>query len=567
MQQGPGARPEAGLQALGVRWIVDSMVDAAGQSTIASVRYRVLLPARALAARGHHTELVPLQELRAGQGLGWQGIQVLVIAKLFLDPDLTRFAGHSALLLQAARDAQAAGVTVVADINDDHFAKPVVGEHWKSLAALADVCIVGSTAMGATVAQHTDRPVVPVGDPTGSPKGHPRVYADRVGGLMTRLFRKEPLKLVWYGASDNVPAMAQWAQFLGAAWDEPPLQITLVTRPHPVVDALCSDFNRRCGKRAGIAFTEWSEAAQWAAVDAADVVLIPSDPADPRKAVKTANRLVDALHAGRHVIASPLPSYLPYADHATLTANPVQALHDYLNDPAGVRERIARGQAAVERDWGLEAVAQEWLAVFRRGHTAAGTESRRVVAAAPGPGPVEPPRAPIRLNLGCGDKILEGYVNVDVVEARAGHRPDVLSDLRDLSVFPDGHADEVMAIHVVEHFWRWEVEAVLREWVRVLRPGGELVLECPNLEAACAEFLRDPDAASGPGPEGQRSMWVFYGDPAWRDPLMVHRWGYTPRSLARLLEAIGLVEVHQAPAQFKLREPRDMRVVARKPVQ
>lgn len=60
-------------------------------------------------------------------------------------------------------------------------------------------------------------------------------------------------------------------------------------------------------------------------------------------------------------------------------------------------------------------------------------------------------------------------------------------------------------------------------------------------------------------------MWVFYGDPAWRDPLMVHRWGYTPRSLAAVMAEAGLVNIRQEPAQFKLREPRDMRIVGEKP--
>lgn len=171
----------------------------------------------------------------------------------------------------------------------------------------------------------------------------------------------------------------------------------------------------------------------------------------------------------------------------------------------------------------------------------------------------------IRLNLGCGDKILPGYINVDVAEVRAGHRPDVLCDLRELKPFANASVDEILAVHVVEHFWRWEVVAILREWARTLKPGGRMILECPNLISACAEFLRDPDNASGPGPEGQRSMWVFYGDPRWQDPLMVHRWGYTPRSLAMVMAEAGLVNLRQEPAQFKLREPRDMRIVGEKP--
>jgi predicted SAM-dependent methyltransferase len=62
----------------------------------------------------------------------------------------------------------------------------------------------------------------------------------------------------------------------------------------------------------------------------------------------------------------------------------------------------------------------------------------------------------MKLNLGCGDKILPGYVNVDVAPSRAGRPPDVLCDLRSLGPFEDASADEVLAVHVVEHFWRWK---------------------------------------------------------------------------------------------------------------
>jgi SAM-dependent methyltransferase len=173
----------------------------------------------------------------------------------------------------------------------------------------------------------------------------------------------------------------------------------------------------------------------------------------------------------------------------------------------------------------------------------------------------------MKLNLGCGDKILPGYVNVDVAHERAGKQPDVICDVRSLENFENNYADEILAVHVVEHFWRWEVESILKEWVRVLKPGGKMILECPNLKSACEELLRNPEMAALPGPEGQRAMWVFYGDPRWTDPLMVHRWGYTPLSLAQIMHLAGLVELRQEPAQFKLREPRDMRITGLKPVE
>ncbi len=166
----------------------------------------------------------------------------------------------------------------------------------------------------------------------------------------------------------------------------------------------------------------------------------------------------------------------------------------------------------------------------------------------------------IKLNLGCGDKILDGYINVDVANERAGKQPDVICDIRNLDNFSDNYADEILAVHVIEHFWRWEVIQILKEWVRILKPGGKMILECPNLKSACEEFLKDPDLNSGPGQEGQRTMWVFYGDPRWNDPLMVHRWGYTPLSLAKVMHEAGLRDLRQEAAQFKLREPRDMRI-------
>lgn len=172
---------------------------------------------------------------------------------------------------------------------------------------------------------------------------------------------------------------------------------------------------------------------------------------------------------------------------------------------------------------------------------------------------------PIRLNLGCGDMLLPGYVNVDVATERRGHQPDVCCDIRDLSAFADNHADEVMAIHVIEHFYHWEVVDLLKEWVRVLKPGGQLVLECPNLISACEALLKDPEVASRPGTEGNRSMWCFYGDPSWKDPLMCHRWLYTPQSLAQVMHEAGLRELSQQVPLFKARHPRDMRIVGVKP--
>lgn len=171
----------------------------------------------------------------------------------------------------------------------------------------------------------------------------------------------------------------------------------------------------------------------------------------------------------------------------------------------------------------------------------------------------------MKLNLGCGDKHLDGYTNVDIVESRLGNTPDVICDIRDLKPFESDSAEEVLAVHVIEHMVRWEVVGVLSEWFRVLRSGGKLVLETPNLLSACKALLENPLKGARPGKEGQLTMWPLYGDPSWKDEHMMHKWLYTPQSLAEVMHEAGFREIRQKPAQFKLREPRDMRLEAIKP--
>lgn len=170
----------------------------------------------------------------------------------------------------------------------------------------------------------------------------------------------------------------------------------------------------------------------------------------------------------------------------------------------------------------------------------------------------------VRLNLGCGDKILPGYINVDFAESRKGNKPDVIADLRAMTFGPE-YADEILSVHVIEHFYPWEAEALLQHWRTILKPGGLVVLECPNILTAAEMLLKDADrAARAEGKDGQLAMWPLYGDPGWKDPLMCHRWGYTPTTLKDLLERCGFTNVRQEPAVFKQQDPRDMRVVGEK---
>jgi SAM-dependent methyltransferase len=81
----------------------------------------------------------------------------------------------------------------------------------------------------------------------------------------------------------------------------------------------------------------------------------------------------------------------------------------------------------------------------------------------------------LRLNLGCGQHPLPGYVNVDVV---AGPGVDLVQDL-DVVPWPwsDNTVDEIVASNVLEHIIRFDV--VWSEIHRILRVGGTIHITVP----------------------------------------------------------------------------------------
>lgn len=90
----------------------------------------------------------------------------------------------------------------------------------------------------------------------------------------------------------------------------------------------------------------------------------------------------------------------------------------------------------------------------------------------------------IKLHLGCGKIRLPGYVNVDI---QPGSAVDRVADLRALP-WEDASVDMVYSCAAIEHFGRREWIGVLREWARVLKPGGLLRLSTADFEAAIARY-------------------------------------------------------------------------------
>jgi predicted SAM-dependent methyltransferase len=137
----------------------------------------------------------------------------------------------------------------------------------------------------------------------------------------------------------------------------------------------------------------------------------------------------------------------------------------------------------------------------------------------------------IKLHLGCGKKRLPGYINVDILDADS---VDVRADLRALP-WATGTVDLVYSCAAIEHFGRREWRDVLKEWARILKPGGLLRLSTADFDACVARYQEaaNIDELLGLIVGGQKDDYDWHG--------MIFNY----KSLAAGLEEAGFTNVRR----------------------
>jgi len=91
----------------------------------------------------------------------------------------------------------------------------------------------------------------------------------------------------------------------------------------------------------------------------------------------------------------------------------------------------------------------------------------------------------LKLNLGCGRRILQGYVNID---SNPFEDKVTVMDVRNL-MYADDSVDEILAEFILEHIPYYQIQETILEWWRVLRPGGTLVLWVPDFDEIARAWL------------------------------------------------------------------------------
>jgi predicted SAM-dependent methyltransferase len=93
-----------------------------------------------------------------------------------------------------------------------------------------------------------------------------------------------------------------------------------------------------------------------------------------------------------------------------------------------------------------------------------------------------------KLNLGCGDNVLEGWLNSDILDI--GH-DKIFVDAREAFPFPNNTFRFVYSEHLLEHLDYGDGLNFLKECHRVLQPGGVLRISTPDLGFLVDFYLND----------------------------------------------------------------------------
>ena len=171
---------------------------------------------------------------------------------------------------------------------------------------------------------------------------------------------------------------------------------------------------------------------------------------------------------------------------------------------------------------------------------------------------------PVFLHVGCGPEsqsqtpFAEKPWNELRLDIDSSVDPDVVGTMTEMASVADSSVDAIYSAHNIEHLYPHEVPVALREFRRVLKPDGFVLLTCPDLQSVCKlvaeDKLCDPAYVSGMGPISPLD--IIYGHRASMQDgnlYMAHRCGFTGKVLSGTLREAGFAcAVMTRPKLFDL---------------
>ena len=315
-------------------------------SRIASLRYRAIIPAQALAARGHQALVIGLDREC------FDSVRDKVV-----DSDYVVFRKNydeSECTERMLQEMHMRGVKTLFDISDDRFLSEP-GPHLRRMIAQAGSVVTTSTMLQQAVKQHTNRDSFVVGDPFEGPRGEARwsPNGSRFKGL-------------WFGHASNIGSLRQALPSLLQAGRKNPIDLRIVTKGIDGIERECKEFNSKHRHALSLRYAKWSIAETWNSLAATDFVIIPLKPDNRRLLAKSTNRIIESLWAGRFVVAHPIPSYMEFKEWAWIGEDLAEGIAWMVEHGSLLAARVRAAQDYIAATYSPHRIALEWEQAFEK---------------------------------------------------------------------------------------------------------------------------------------------------------------------------------------------------------
>jgi len=315
-------------------------------TNLASIRYRAIIPVQGLVARGHEASIVGLNPECFDE-----------VRERIADADRVVFIKNyfeSQCSERMIQELRARGVKTLFDLTDDRF-QGEHGAHLQQMVAYAQGVVTVSPMLRDIIKQRTGKDSAIACDPYEGARGVARWSPDG-----------RRLRALWFGHESNIVSLQRALPSLLDAGKKFPIELRIVTADVDGIERDCKTFNSKYRHALTLRYAKWSIEETWSSLAAADFVVIPALPDAQWTLSKSSNRIIEALWAGRFVVAHPIPSYMEFKNWAWIGGDLSAGVAWMLENGASIAGRVSAAQDYIASTYSPESIASQWEQIFEK---------------------------------------------------------------------------------------------------------------------------------------------------------------------------------------------------------